>query len=197
MDTLHEQRPGWRKRCQIYRISGYWKQDQGKRGQERYASIKSAQEDHETNCDGGEQKDDTEQDIVTGIEVKRETCCPQILQAGARGEWPTEIRGRGCVENMMERSKVRRDADNGEPQHQHQHHAPSNACKGGPMTMEASIHCISLVRCHSVLCWNVILSHIFMPPLRTFPAFTSLLPGSFPGRTAYSASSRPRRRQAR
>ena len=63
---------------------------------------------------------------------------------------------------MMERSKVRRDAGNGEPQDQQQHHAPSNACKGGPMTMQACIHCISLVRCHSVLCWNVILSHIFI-----------------------------------
>ena len=30
------------------------------------------------------------------------------------------------------------------------------------MTMEASIHYISLVRCHRVLCWNVLLSHIFM-----------------------------------
>src|SRR5260370_35233134 len=106
MDTLHGQRPGWRKRCQIYRIAGCWKEDQGERSQERYASIEPAQEDQETNCDRGEQKDDTEQGIVTGIEVKRETCCPEILHAGARGGRPTETRGGGWGGYTMARGHV-------------------------------------------------------------------------------------------
>jgi hypothetical protein len=126
---LNRQLPGWRKCHQIHVIDCDGEQDQSERCQECHAIIRPAPEDHGTNREGDDQKDQSEQDTVPRVEVKREANNLMVLHTSARRQLSTKIGGMSAIEEVMKRGKVRRDASEGESEYQDHHDDPTDPRK--------------------------------------------------------------------